>query len=83
MWIEEAAIRAATLARQAGVPVTSDIDRVTDRTPELVAAVSIPIFAEHVLPAITGEADYERALTQAAADRMPACCASRSGRAAP
>jgi sulfofructose kinase len=59
---EEAAIRAATLARQAGVPVTSDLDRITDRTAALVAAVSIPIFAEHVLPAITGEADPQRAL---------------------
>lgn len=59
---ESAAICAATLARNAGVPATSDLDRVTDRTAELVAAVSIPIFAEHVLPAITGEADIERAL---------------------
>lgn len=61
---EVAAIRAATLARDSGVPVTSDLDRVTDRTPELVAAVSIPIFAEHVLPAVTGEADCERALVK-------------------
>jgi sugar/nucleoside kinase (ribokinase family) len=59
---QEAAIRAATLARAAGVPATSDIDRVTDRTDTLVAAVSVPIFAEHVPPAITGEADPERAL---------------------
>lgn len=57
-----AAIRAAQLARAAGVPATSDIDRHTDRTDELVAAVSIPIFAEHLLPAITGEHDLERAL---------------------
>ena len=61
---EAAAIRAATLAREAGVAVTSDLDRITERTPELVAAVSIPIFAEHVLPAITGEADCERALVK-------------------
>lgn len=61
---EEAAIRAARLAREAGVPSTSDLDRVTSRTAELVAAVSIPIFAEHVLPAITGEADPEKALTR-------------------
>lgn len=61
---EEAAIRAATLAREAGVPATSDLDRVTHRTADLVAAVSIPIFAEHVLPAITGEADHARALTR-------------------
>ena len=59
---EEAAIRAACLARRNGVVVTSDLDRVTDRTPELVASVSIPIFAEHVPPALTGEADLERAL---------------------
>ncbi len=61
---EGAALRAATLAREAGVPSTSDFDRVTERTPELIAAVSMPIFAEHVLPAITGESDYERALSK-------------------
>jgi sulfofructose kinase len=59
---QQAAIAAATLARRAGVPCTSDIDRVTDRTLDLVAAVGIPIFAQHVLPAITGEDDLERAL---------------------
>jgi sugar/nucleoside kinase (ribokinase family) len=59
---QEAAIAAATMAREAGVPCTSDIDRVTDRTRDLVAAVSVPIFAQHVLPAITGEANVERAL---------------------
>jgi sugar/nucleoside kinase (ribokinase family) len=59
---QEAAIAAATLARRAGVPCTSDIDRITSRTKDLVAAVSIPIFAQHVLPAITGETDIERAL---------------------
>ena len=61
---ERAALQAATLARAAGVPTTSDFDRVTDRTPELIAAVSMPIFAEHVLPVVTGESDYERALVK-------------------
>ena len=42
--------------------MTSDIDRLTDRTEELVAAVSIPIFAEHVPPALTGRKDPESAL---------------------
>ena len=42
--------------------MTSDIDRLTDRTPELVAAVTIPIFAEHVPSALTGRADPEKAL---------------------
>jgi sulfofructose kinase len=59
---QEAAIRAARLAREAGIPVTSDIDRLTDRTADLVAAVSIPIFNEHMLPALTGEPDAERGL---------------------
>jgi len=59
---QEAAITVATLARNAGVPCCSDIDRITTRTRDLVAAVSIPIFAQHVLPAITGEDDLERAL---------------------
>jgi sulfofructose kinase len=59
---QEAAIAVAAAARSAGVPCTSDIDRITDRTNDLVAAVSIPIFAQHVLPAITGETDLARAL---------------------
>ncbi len=59
---QEAAIVAATLARAADVPVTSDIERLTSRTAELVAAVSIPMFNEHLLPQFTGEADHERAL---------------------
>jgi len=59
---QDAAIRAAGIARAAGVAVTSDIDRLNERTEELIRAVSIPILAEHVLPAITGEADVERGL---------------------
>lgn len=59
---EDAAIRAASIGRLAGIPVTSDIERVTERTQELVAAVTIPIFAEHVLEPLTGERDFERAL---------------------
>jgi sugar/nucleoside kinase (ribokinase family) len=59
---QEAAILAARIARAAGLDVTSDIDRITDRTEELVEAVTIPMFAEHVPVALTGEADFERAL---------------------
>ena len=57
-----AAMRAASIARKAGIPVTSDIERVTNHTKDLIAAVTIPIFAEHVLESITGELDFERAL---------------------
>jgi sugar/nucleoside kinase (ribokinase family) len=59
---QDAAIRAARLARDRGIPVTSDIDRLNDLTEELVAGVTFPIFAEHVPPALTGEQDPERAL---------------------
>lgn len=59
---QEAAIRAARLAGARGVVVTSDIDRVTDLTMELVRSVTVPIFAEHVPRALTGEDDPERAL---------------------
>jgi sugar/nucleoside kinase (ribokinase family) len=59
---QDAAIVAATLARDAGVPVTSDIDRLTDRTRELIAAVTMPMFAQHVLSEMTGERDIEKAL---------------------
>lgn len=59
---EDAAIRAALLGRKAGIPVTSDIERVTGRIEELVADVTIPIFAEHALEPLTGERDVERAL---------------------
>lgn len=59
---EGAAIRAASIARDAGIPVTSDIERVAQRTDELLGLVTIPIFAEHVLLALTGERDFEPAL---------------------
>ena len=56
------AIRAATIARGAGTIVTSDIDRVHERTIELVRAVTFPIFAEHVPSALTGIHDPVDAL---------------------
>jgi len=58
----EASLAAAHIACQAGIPVTSDIDQVSERTRELIATVTVPIFAEHVPRALTGEADLERAL---------------------
>jgi sugar/nucleoside kinase (ribokinase family) len=59
---EPAAIRAAQLASERGLLVTCDLDRVTDRTPELVAHVTMPVLAEHVPESLTGERDPERAL---------------------
>jgi sulfofructose kinase len=58
----DASIRAATLARSAGTVVTTDIDRVNDRTMDLANAATIPIFAEHVPSAVTGVTDPAGAL---------------------
>ncbi len=58
----DASIRAAQLARSRSIPVTSDIERVYDRTEELVRAVSHPIFGEDVALALSGSSDHERAL---------------------
>lgn len=61
---QDAAILAATAARAAGLFVTSDIDRLTSRTADLVQAVTIPIFAEHIPPHLTGASDPESGLRQ-------------------
>jgi len=59
---QPAAIMAARFGREAALPVTSDIDRITDLTADLIAAVTIPIFAEHVPGGLTGINDLEEAL---------------------
>jgi sugar/nucleoside kinase (ribokinase family) len=59
---QRAAIRAAGIARASGIVVTSDIDRLTDRTRDLIDAVTIPIFAEHVPTRVTGLPGQEDAL---------------------
>jgi sulfofructose kinase len=58
----DAAIAAARLARGAGAIVTSDIEDPGRRALDLVDAVSVPIFAEHVPRALTGATDLESAL---------------------
>jgi sugar/nucleoside kinase (ribokinase family) len=59
---DEVAIRAAKVARDAGAMVTSDIDRLTDRTEQLAGAVTHAIFAAHVPPHLAGTNDMEAAL---------------------
>ena len=59
---EDAALAAARLGRDAAIIVTTDIDQVTDRTPDLIAAATFPILAEHVPQALTGQVDPARAL---------------------
>lgn len=77
-----AAIEAARIARDAGLPVTSDIDTMSDRTPELVRAVSIAIFAEHVPRELTGEADFERALRRIRSYHQGRLCVTLGARGA-
>jgi sugar/nucleoside kinase (ribokinase family) len=58
----EASVEAARIARVSGLPVTSDIERTAEDVRALIDAVTIPIFAEHVPAALTGDADMGRAL---------------------
>ncbi|HKW01731.1 MAG TPA: PfkB family carbohydrate kinase [Vicinamibacterales bacterium] len=58
----DASIAAATLARAANIPVTSDIERASDRADELIAAVTCPMFARQGLAELTGLDDPERGL---------------------
>jgi sugar/nucleoside kinase (ribokinase family) len=58
----DASLEAARMARAHGMPITSDIERTTDDVRALIGAVTIPIFAEHVPEALTGESEMERAL---------------------
>lgn len=59
---EAGAIAAAEEARAHGRLVTTDIDRVTDRTRDLLALATHPVLAEHVPALLTGEAGMARAL---------------------
>ena len=58
----DAAIAAGKMAIASGIPVTTDIEALKPRTGELIDAVTMPIFAEQVPRALTGEADPEAAL---------------------
>jgi sugar/nucleoside kinase (ribokinase family) len=58
----DASVEAARLARARGIPVTSDIEKTSAGIGALIDAVTIPIFAEHVPLALTGETEHGRAL---------------------
>jgi sugar/nucleoside kinase (ribokinase family) len=79
---ESAAILAASLARASGIAVTSDIERVGVRTRELLSFVTIPIFAEHVLEALTGEKDFEQGLRAVKAPHHDMVCVTLGARGA-
>jgi sulfofructose kinase len=58
----DAAIAAGKAGIAAGVPVTSDIEAARPKTPAILDAVTIPMFAEHVPGDLTGERNLEVAL---------------------
>jgi sugar/nucleoside kinase (ribokinase family) len=77
-----ASLAAARIARRAGVPVTSDFDRVDEATGDLLAAVSVPILAESMPSALTGKADGERALRTLQRPEQPMICVTLGARGA-
>ena len=79
---EEAALAAARAARAAGLEVTTDIDQVTSRTPELVAAATVAVLAQHVPAALTGDRDPERALRALRQRHGGRLCVTLGGRGA-
>jgi sugar/nucleoside kinase (ribokinase family) len=77
---ETCSIVAARMAREAGVRVTSDIDRVTARTPELIAAVDVVMLAEDVPARLTRDANLESAVrTLRARDTQWVCVTRGAG----
>ena len=78
----DASIEAARLARAAGKPVTSDIERTTEEIRALIDAVTIPIFAEHVATALTGETDSAVALRRLRRPHHSMLCVTLGARGA-
>ena len=75
---EDASVAAAQVAVGAGTLVTSDIDRVSEQTPTLIALSTVPIFSAHV-PYCPDWRARSRARAQAPL-AIPAGCASRLAR---
>ncbi len=57
-------IRAAQLARAAGMPVVLDIDSVREGSRDLLALVDFPIVSETFAPRLTGKPDLREALAE-------------------
>lgn len=78
----EPSLQAANLATAAGKPVTSDIEGSGDEARALVEAVTIPIFAEHVPAALTGDDDLPRALARLRKPHHAMLCVTLGARGA-
>jgi sugar/nucleoside kinase (ribokinase family) len=79
---EEVSVAAARIAVGHGVAVTSDLDRITKRTAELVALSTVPIFSTHVLAALTGDEDPSRGLRQLRATHAGPLCVTLGSKGA-
>jgi sugar/nucleoside kinase (ribokinase family) len=77
-----AALAAAGIAREAGARVTCDVDRADAAGAALVEAVTIPILAGHVPPALTGETDVAAALRRLRRPHHEMLCATLGARGA-
>jgi sugar/nucleoside kinase (ribokinase family) len=76
---EDVSVAAARIAVGQGVAVTSDLDRITKRTAELVALSTVPIFSTHVLAALTGDEDASRGLRTLRATHAGPLCVTLGG----
>jgi sulfofructose kinase len=79
---EDSAIAAAQRGRAGGAQVTTDIDQVTARTRELIAAATLPILAADVPRMLTGESDPERALRRLGSGHAGRLCVTLGTRGA-
>ena len=70
----EASVAAAGIARDRGLPVTSDVERADAGGRRVIEAVTVPILAEHVPRELTGEADLSRALAALRRPHHPMIC---------
>ena len=79
---EDACLRAATLAREVGVPVVCDIDSERPRTRELVPLIDHFISNEEFVTSLTGCADLSEALRRLRDMGPDVVCATRAVRGA-
>jgi sulfofructose kinase len=78
----ELALQAAARAVSEGMQVSCDVDDASDLARELVQRATVPILAEHVPEALTGERDAERALQKLARPGHVALCVTQGTRGA-
>ena len=79
---EAASIEAARLGREAGTEVTCDLDAIGPGTGALLAELTIPILAQGLPEAITGDPDPERALRKLPAPHARLRCVTMGAQGA-